>query len=304
MKTWISDAMIRNYTDVAEFKKHANKQTDYLGNLADGTWLRFSPTGMNLLGEKHTKVVLEDVVPVVGSKSFIHEQLAADVLTAGSKVKEVYESENKQLFKTLGIEKEKNKKLFGAESLFPKIGFVMTLAIPFFEGKEPISGLQQAGYVGKPVQRYLKIAWAFSKDNKATVEKKQKAKEKVPPKMEALATVHGSLTGKLDPFITPLVVDGFIGDELVKKENAALLAPLAEFAKACSEAMLEMATTEKSSRLSQAERKKLSSAKSTSEADKIKLFTQWRDFLFEDNVKAAAARGVTLEWARLTSITS
>lgn len=293
MKKWVSDSVVRNYTDVAEFKKHAEKQTDYLGNLKkDGTWLRFSPTGMNLLGEKHTEVVLEDVVPVVGSKNFIHEQLAADVLTAGSNVKKVYESENKQLFKTLGIEKEKDKELFGAESLFPKIGFVMTLAIPFFEGKEPMSGLQKADYVGKPVQRYLKIAWGFSKDNKVAVEKKQKAKEKVPPKMEALATVHGSVAGKLDKFITSLVVDGFLGDELVKKKNAALLAPLAEFAQACSEAMVEMAATEKSSRLSEADRKKLSGAKSTSEADKMKLFSQWRDFLFEDNVKAAAARGV------------
>ena len=293
MKSWLADSVIRNYTDVAEFKKHSEKKTDYLGNLKkDGTWLRFSPTGMNLLGEFHTEVVLEDVVPVVGSKSFIHEQLAADVLPAGSKIKEVYEKENKGLFKQLGIEKEKKKEEFGAESLFPKIGFGMNIAIPYFEGREPLTDLQSAGYVGKPIQRYLKIAWAFSKDNKLAVQKKQKAKEKVPPKLEALATVHKSVEAKLDKFITSLPVDGFIGDKLVKKENAALLAPLAEFAKAITESVVEMAATEKSSRLSDAERKKLSAAKSTSEAEKDKLFSQWRDFLFEDNVKAAAARGV------------
>ena len=52
-----------------------------------------------------------------------------------------------------------------------------------------------------------------------------------------------------------------------------------------------MAATEKSSRLSAAERKTL--AASTSKPDeKIKLFSEWRDFLFEDNVKAATKRGV------------
>src|ERR1700752_448652 len=293
MKSWLGDSTIRNYTDVAEFKKHSEKKTDYLGNLKkDGTWLRFNPTGINLLGEKHTEVVLEDVVPVVGSKSFIHEQLAADVLPAGSNVKGVYEAENKDLFKQLGVEKEKNKEEFGAESLFPKIGFAMNAAIPYFDGREPVTDLQAAGYFGKPVQRYLKIAWAYSKDNKLMVQQKQKGKEKIPPKLEALAAVHTKVEGQIDKFITSLVVDGFIGDQLVKKQNAALLAPLAEFATALSEAMVELATTEKSSRLSDAGRKQLAAAKSTSEPVREKLFFAWRDFLFEDNVKAATARGV------------
>lgn len=292
MKKWVSDTTIRNYTDVDEFKKHSEKQTDYLGNLKDGTWMRFNKTGLNLLGEEHTKVTLEDVVPAVGSKSFIHEQLAADILTAGSELRKTYERENKALFKQLGIEKDKKKEEFGSESLFPKIGFALTIAIPYFEGKEAMTDLDKTGYVGKPVQRYLKIAWAFSKDNKQTVQQKQKAKEKVSPKLEALATVHTSVEAKLDKFITSLPVDGFIGDELTKKKNASLLPPLAEFTKAVTDAAVEMATTEKSSRLTDAERKKLSGAKSISEAEKTKLFSDWRDFMFEDNVKAAAARGV------------
>ncbi len=124
------------------------------------------------------------------------------------------------------------------------------------------------------------------------VEQKRTAKEKIPPKMEALAKVHAAVEGKLDAFITGLAVDGFLGDELGKSANAGLLAPLAEFARALTEAMVELATTDPSSRLSAAERKKLAAAKSTSAADKIKLFSEWRNFRFEDNVKAAAKRGV------------
>jgi hypothetical protein len=42
--------------------------------------MRFEPTGINLLGEDHTKVSLDKVLPVVGSTSFIYEPFAADTL--------------------------------------------------------------------------------------------------------------------------------------------------------------------------------------------------------------------------------
>jgi hypothetical protein len=283
MRVFVADKIIRNYTGLDELN---------LGNLADGTWMRFSDTGINLLGENHTHVTLEQVVPAVGSKSFIYEQFSSDVMTPGSKLQQAYERENQELYKQFGVDKEKDKQPFGAESLFPKMGFGLTLAIPYFEGKLPMSQLGMTGYVGQPVQRYLKIAWGHSKDNKQAVELKKKTKEKVPPRAEALATVHASVEGKLDKFILSLVVDGFIGDELVKKENAGLLAPLAEFTRAFTEAMVEMATTDKSSRLSDSERKAFSGAKSTGEKDKMNLFSNWRNFRFEDNVNAAAKNGV------------
>jgi hypothetical protein len=288
----VADGAVRNYTGLDEFEKHADKQTDYLGNLADGTWMRFSPSGINLLGENHTKVSLEHVLPAVGSKSFIYEPFSSDALGAASHIKATFEKENRKLFKEFGIDKEKDKQPFGAESLFPKMGYGLTLALPYFKGTEAMSELGKSGYVGKPVQRYLKIAWAHSKDNLQLVKDKRKAKEKIPPKMEALATVHAAVAGELDTFITSLAVDGFIGDALSKKKSAPLLPSLAKFAEAFTEAMVERATTDPSSRLSSAERKTLAAAKSTSESDRMDLFSKWRDFHFEDNVKAATKRGV------------
>jgi hypothetical protein len=292
MQGMVSDARVRNYTGVDEFKKHAGKQTDYLGNLADGTWMRFSPTGINLLGENHTAVSLEKVLPAVGSTNFIYEPFSSDVMKAGSNIKSAYEGENLGRFKTFGVEKEKDKQKFGAESLFPKIGFALTLARPYFEGKARMIALDPDGYLGQPLQRYLKIAWGYSKDNQLVVAQKRKAKENIPPKLDALATVHASVQGKLDKFITSLVVDGHLETELDKKANAGLFAPIAMFASAFTEVLVEMAATEKSSRLSNAERKTLSEATSTSRDDKISLFSRWRNFLFEDNVKAATKRGV------------
>src|SRR5207237_10917780 len=113
----------RNYTGLNEFKEHADKKTDYLGNLADGTWMRFSPTGINLLGEAHTEVTLQEVVPAVGTKSFLYEPISSDVLPAGSNIKAAYEHESQDRFKRMGIEKEPDKRSFGAESLFPKMGW-------------------------------------------------------------------------------------------------------------------------------------------------------------------------------------
>jgi hypothetical protein len=67
---------------------------------------------------------------------------------------------------------------------------------------------------------------------------------------------------------------------------------LAKFARAFTEAMVEMAAFDKSSRLSQSKRKQLTTGKSLSEKEKMNLFSKWRNFHFEDNVKAAAKRGV------------
>ena len=292
MTAMVSDSQVRNYTGVDEFKKHAGKQTDYLGNLADGRWVRFEPTGINLLGEDHTKVSLEKVLPVVGSTSFIYEPFAADTLTAGSKIKTAYETENQDRFKTFGIDAVKDKQPFGEESLFPKMGFSLTSAEKYFASKAKMTDLDPDGYLGQPVQRYLKIAWAFSKDNVAQVTAKQKAGQTVSAQTAALATVHAEVEPKIDAFITGLVVDGHIETELDKKANAGLKVPIAKFAKTFTQAMVELAATETSSRLGAAERKTLAAATSTSHDDKIALFAKWRNFLFEDNVKAATKRGV------------
>lgn len=336
MKAMATDSLVRNYLSMQEFKKHADKQTDYLGNLQGavkpGTWLRFNPVGMNILGEDHTQVEFSAVAPSVGTKNFIYEQFSSDVMVKGSSLNTAYEKVNELEFKKLKIENEIDKQKFGSESLFPKMGFGMTLAIPYFEKRQPVSDLTSSGYVGKPIQRYLAIAWGCSKDNLRILNAIKAASAwvagqalslaatvksilgpaaamlvelilkliawavgvlaKFPPKKLQLSVVHEAVAAQLDPFITSLPVDGYIGDELVKPANAGLFSPLAQFSKAFSETMVEQAAMEKSSRLSEAERKKLMAAQTTSEAEKMKLFDQWRNHYFEDEVKSAAKRGV------------
>ena len=120
MKDFVTDTIPRNYTSVDEFKKHAGKQTDYLGNLADGTWMRFSPTGINLLGENHTKVTLDKVVPAVGSKSFIDERFTSDVLKPGSGFQKAYEVRTRNGSRSSASRKRKTSSSSAPSRCFPR----------------------------------------------------------------------------------------------------------------------------------------------------------------------------------------
>jgi hypothetical protein len=291
MKAMVMDTVVRDYIGLSEFKDHSEKKTDYLGNLADGTWLRFYLGGINLLGENHTLVTLEDVLPAVNSKSFIYEPFSSDPLAAGSKMKSAYDKETTGRFQRFGVSGVQNKQQFGEESLYPKIGYNMILSLPYFTKAKPVSDLKPAGYVGQPMQRYLKIAWGLSQDNKTDVAAKKKAGTAVSAKLDALATTHAAVEATLDPFITALPVDGFLGDELEKPANAKVFDPLAQFATAMLDAMLEMAAGDPSARFSAAEKAKLTAA-GTSASDKEDLLEKWRNFKFEDSVKTATAAGV------------
>lgn len=292
MEQMVADSHIRNYKDLDEFKRHARKETDYLGNLRDGTWVRFSPDGINLLGEEHDKVTLDQVLPAVGSKSFIYELATTDLLVEGSHTKAAYKAENKGRFKNFGIKGRKDKWRFGAESLFPKMGNALILGLDNFSS-EGIVNLNSANYTGQPVQRYLKIAWACSKDIQRFVEEQKKSKQKVWPKFVKQAEVHTSLENQLDKFITGLKPDGWLGDALRDPKDASRLLPLlTQFAESFTEAMVEMAVYDSSSRLTHEERRHLSDTEQVDREKKRTLFKNWRNFKFEDNVKAAALRHV------------
>jgi hypothetical protein len=64
-----------------------------------------------------------------------------------------------------------------------------------------------------------------------------------------------------------LKLDGYIGEALSKKKNAALFAPLAQFAQAFTDAMIEMAASKASSRLSATQRSDLLKPSTTTGLD-------------------------------------
>jgi hypothetical protein len=288
---FITDDVVRSYKTRDELVDHAAGTTDYLGNLDDGTWLRFHPTGLNVLGEMHTLVTLTHCMRAVGSKSFISERFATDDLATGSNLKAEYEEENEGKFKEMGIDSDPDKKKYGAESLFPKIGYALAAAVPFFNGTKPIEDLTtKEGYTGKPLQRYLKLGWAHALDVEATVRQQLKAKQAVPATLVTLCQVVTKLKPSLDPFIAALKPEGFLGDAIVAAKDKELLPRLLQLANAVVDAMFEQALSDPTARLDDKRKKELGSSPPT--ADKLKVFSQWRNFNFEDSVKKAAAGGV------------
>jgi hypothetical protein len=167
MKALAGDSLAHSYFSQSEFADHAAGKTDYLGNLPDsstspGTWVRFSRKGTNLLGENHEQVTLEQVAPAVGSTSFIFEPFSTDVITPGSAMEAAYDLETAIRYAQFGVGGVADKRQFGAESALSEDGFALTLLLPYFTGEDSeLDGLKAGGYVGKPTQRYLRIAWAL-----------------------------------------------------------------------------------------------------------------------------------------------
>jgi hypothetical protein len=288
---FVTDHVVRDYHSRDELEDHAAGQTDYLGNLPDGTWMRFSPTGTNVLGEMHTEVTLRMVAPAVGSKSFIYEAFSNDDLAEGSHLKAAYDTASADRFEAFGVSGEKDKKQFGAESIFPKLGFGLSLALPYLRGEAGLGKLtREGGYDGQPIQGSIMFAWEWGKDIKAQVEQQRKAKQTVLPRQAELCKAVTAAFGDLDAFLTSLPHPGWFGDAFVDNDRSRLLPQLAAFATAAIDALVEQATIDPSSRMTADQKTRFGG--STTDDDKKQLFAGWRNFEFEDSVKDAVARGV------------
>ncbi len=266
---WLTDDAVRSYRSRDEMAQHAAGATDYLGNLPDGTWVRFDPEGINVLGENHSLVKMDTAMVAVGSKSFLYERFSDEDLPEGSALKATYDAENADKFAKLGVAGEPDKKTFGAEPLLPKLGQAMNMALPYFMGDKPLAELTSASrhHAGNPIQRYLKLAWAHAKDARGPLEQKQAAGQVVPPRLAELALVHAAVEGSLDSFITSLPVEGWIGDALARPAQADLMPLLAQFAVAFIDAMIEVAIADPTSGLDAAGKEELGAEGVVTDAD-------------------------------------
>jgi hypothetical protein len=294
MQAFAGDQLIRAYEDEAEFRAHAGGTTDYLGNLpagstSEGTWVRFSPTGTNLLGEDHTKVTLQHVVRAVGTTSFAYEPFAVDVLPPGSQMRATYEAGTAARFQAFGVGGVADKRQFGGESLFPKMGFGIIELIPYLEGTKPLANLMPGKYLGQPVQRYLKIAWGHAADISTQVARR-KFWQRIPAEVRALARAYDETHDALNGLITGLPVDGYLGTVLNTTEGQDRVRQLLVFSRAFVTAMLARAATDTG--ITKAERRSLRRMPRGTQAEKEAVFGDWRNLHFAHATRNAAARGV------------
>jgi hypothetical protein len=287
VKPFIADNVVRDFIDWEEALAFATETTDYIGNLpgpaAPGTWVRFDKTFLNIIGEEHDYLSLEQTTAAVRTSSFIYEQFATDDLLPGSAFKAAYLIENTELLEKFGVALNSDLTLVGGESLFPKIADTVAELVPFFDGTTDMQYLtsDDDNYLGQPDQRYLKIGWAWAKDlvDKAGTEAE-----------EALAlavTTHAEI---LDPFITTLEVDGFLGDPLVEDEHKDKYGPLLALCQAYVPVMIERAYSDPG--ITKAEQLLLSTMPTDTVEHQQDMFGLWRNLYFAKATETAAGRGV------------
>lgn len=286
------DRKVRDYNDEAEMNAHATGTTDYLGNLpgpvSRKTWVRFSPTGVNLLGENHTQVTLQQVAPAVGTRNFTYEPFSRDVV--GGDTAAAMDEATKHRLKEMGVGGA-NQQTHGGESVFPKIAYALESLVPYFDGTSPLSELHKRnGYFGQPAQRYLKIAWAHAKDITREVAALVAAGQAVPAEKQALATVVTARSGELDRFITKLKVDAWLGDSLDTRSNRGLLPALRDLTGAFIPLMVARAGNDPG--LTGAQQTSLAAQPTGGHQQRNQMFSDWRNMHFENALTDAIANGV------------
>jgi hypothetical protein len=286
-RPYVTDGVDRDFDDWAEAREFEAKHTDYIGNLPGpektGTWLRFAPAGLNIVGEDHTFVSLEQTTAAVRSTNFIYERFATDDLPPDSAFRQAYVTENNALLLQFGVNVHGDLKSFGGESLLPKIADTVAELVPYFDGTLPMYTMTEDSgqYVGKPDQRYIKIGWAWAKDLAA------KAATDAEKALVAAVTKHHEL---LDPFITALPVDGYLGDPLVEDDHRDKWQPLLELCKAYVPVMIEMAY--KDAGITPEEQELLKSKPVETTEQQQQMFGLWRNLYFAKAVENAAGRDV------------
>jgi len=295
---WVTDADVRSFHTWVEANAHAAGASDHLGILPgpthwQGTWLRFHDTELNILGESHNLIDLLQVKGAVEANGaapglFTYEPFATDILAAGSALETAYDAENLAEHHAYGIHGVADKRPYGGESLYPKIGFMMVPTIPYLMGTQPLADLRQAqGYLGQPVQRYMKLAWALAKDVEQEVQALNLAGNAVPPAKAALAQQVANHTGTLDGWLDVLPVNGWLGDALDPPPNGNVLPAMATVAGAVLQAIIARIPADNV--LSPGERNTLTGMPKGNPWQLYALLLRWRDMHFTHVVGNAVA---------------
>lgn len=289
LKPFATDGLTRDFASWQEARDYVAtpRRTDYVGNLSGspraGTWLRFAPTGLNIVGETHPFVPLEHTVAAVGPAPFIYETFSSDPMVEGSNLKAAYLIENRARLAAFGVDLAGDLTRVGAESSYPKIAYGFGRLAPLLAANNMTPLTSGNGrYLGQPVQRYVKIGWAWTKDLDRKVGKSKAERDLV-----EVVNVHGVY---LDSFITGLQVDGFLGDELGKAQNARLRGPLRDLCDVGLPVIIEMAHSDPGITL--ADRQRLQQMPTDTLDNQCKMFSLWRNLYFANAVHNAAQRNV------------
>ncbi len=242
MKEYAHDSLVHDYEDWGEFRGHTEGKTDYVGNLpgpvSSGTWVRFDREGTNVLGENHTKVTLPDVLVAVGSRSFKYEPFATDDFGSEPKAGKAERASLEPMRKKLGIDKDPDSGKYGIESIYPKMGYLISQLHDALGSPALLGDFREGGFKsheGAQIPRYLKIAWEYGKDmlsykgTEPTQERDALAEWVGENRNSGMARITDRFKGSLGRFIEELPMQGFIGDLLDTTEADEYKSPLRKY---------------------------------------------------------------------------
>lgn len=297
MQNLAEDELVHDYRDQREFHDHAEGRTDYLGNLQlEDTWLRFSPTGLNVTGETHTAVWLADVVRAVGTRSFIYEMFPVDDLSSNPATAASFRHVAAEQMEDLGVGEDEDVRQFGAESLFPKLGRGYTVLLPLLSP----TGLQSLHtYDGMILQRQIKLGWAYAGEVHSTVQnrRQQSAVVRATARLSGRRRAQDRLAATyasqrvLGEFVDGLQPDVDLGRSLPQwtaahpDEADRLFEELRGFARDLIALMREKVSEDPVLNLAD----RVAIGRRRGDAAK---FAHWRNLEFRKNVLAAQKRGV------------
>ncbi|WP_189538303.1 hypothetical protein [Streptomyces roseolilacinus] len=286
--SWAKDEVVRDYLSEDELKHHLQRTTDHIGTIPeDGTWVRFQPTGLNLIAEQHNHLRLEYLVRLLGITSFIDESLISENLADNSELRAAYSREIAGHFEGLGLRVPPGEvHKFGAESVFPKIGAPLPVLDDLLKDTASLPELRTGGnYIGITARYALALAWGYAKD---IVAGRQSVviKDLPKPVTDAEAEVKGVALAHwdvLENLITGIPVGAYLGDHLA--DDDARIPALREFCAAVVNALSVRAVNDV--RLSLTARQDLKQPSARNKTTLSRLFLAWRDAHLANNLLIA-----------------
>lgn len=296
---WETDDLVREYENVAELIAHVKGHVDHLGHVPSppaiaGTWVRFNPEGVNILGEYHTHTRLLDLVAPLGIGKWVDESFFCEQIADDSHVGPVYVVENGNALTGRGITVSAAElHLHGVESLFPKLAFPLPQTAAYLDGTIPAGSLGNGHLIGLAAGFSLKLLWAHAKDlaeGRTTVVPTGATARKREPSAadKALAAVVLKDDGLLDKFITGIPVGGYLGDSVTPGADQVLTAKLRELVAALIAAMFARLADD--FKLGQIDRMSLERKPRATTANQEGVFNEWRNLRFAVNIAEAVAQ--------------
>ncbi len=203
-----------------------------------GTQVTFPPTGSIVIGEFHVGTNFRQVHAGVSERgaqpSFIDELFPVDDLTDSPRLRRMVEAGLKPVMEELNLPRDADVRQFGADSIFPKLGWALTQILSGLGSGPPFAALEngaspESQYLGRMLPHVLMMAWDYAND---VADRGSGPEAPGPHRAERAATEYElvrmvmAYREQIEPFVDLLRGEAFpsdsdVGSDLDSEEDSA-----------------------------------------------------------------------------------